>query len=181
MIPNYYFNDIYEITPKFLGSIGIRYIVCDIDNTLVTYADPEPTPSVRAWFNEMRGAGIKFVFLSNNHGERVERFAASLDIPYFSDAKKPGTKVLRRALDALGADISQTASLGDQIFTDMMAGSRAGLTTLLVPPINDLTDLLHRLKRKGEYFYMRRFFRKNKGRNDDFEHWKDLTVRKNRK
>lgn len=181
MIPNYYFNDIYGITPDFLRSVGIRYIVCDIDNTLVTYADPEPTPSVKAWFDGMQNAGIKFVFLSNNHGERVARFAASLDIPYFSDAKKPGTKVLCKALDAIGADRSQTASLGDQIFTDMMAGSRAGLTTLLVPPINDLTDLIHRLKRKGEYFYMRRFFKKNKGRDADFEHWKDLTVRKDRK
>lgn len=178
MIPNYYFNDIYEITPEFLESIDIKFIVCDIDNTLVTYADPEPTPSVLEWFAKMRDAGVKFVFLSNNHGDRVGRFASVLDIPYFPDAKKPGTEVLERALEAISADKAKTASLGDQIFTDMMAGHRAGLKTILVPPINDLTDLIHRLKRKGEYFYMRRYFKKHPGRDADFERWKRLTIHK---
>lgn len=178
MIPNYYFNDIYEITPEFLQSIDVRYIVCDIDNTLVTYADPEPTPSVLEWFDKMRAADIRFVFLSNNHGDRVTRFASALGFPYFPDAKKPDTAVLEQALAAISADKTKTASLGDQIFTDMKAGDRAGLKTILVPPINDLTDIGHRLRRKGEYFYMRRFFREHPGREDDFKRWKRLTVHK---
>ncbi len=181
MIPDYYFNDIYEITPDFLHSIKIDTIVCDIDNTLVTYGDPLPTESVKKWISDMEKSKIKFVFLSNNHPPRVEKFAGSLSIPYFAEAKKPGTKVLKNALDKVGADKSHTASLGDQIFTDMLAGKRAGLVTILVPPIDDRTDLLHRIKRLGEYPCMKRFFGHHAGRDAEFENWKNLTVRKNKR
>ena len=178
MIPDYYFNDIYGITPDFLRSIGVDAVVCDIDNTLVTYNDPEPTPRVYEWLENMKKNGIKFVFLSNNHPPRVERFTKSLSIPFFAEAKKPGTAVLLSALESIGAMPSHSASLGDQIFTDMLAGKRAGLITLLVPTIDDLTDAFHRLKRKGEYPFIRRFFRAHPGRDAEFERWKSLTVNK---
>lgn len=174
-IPDYYFDDIYQITPEFFRKIGVSAVICDIDNTLVTYDDPEPTPPVAAWLDGMKQAGIRFVFLSNNHPPRVERFTRSLGLPFYADAKKPGTKVLTRALADLGVRPGQAASLGDQIFTDILTGQRAGLKTVLVPPIKDRTDLFHRLKRLGERPFVAAFFRANPGREDQHLRWKRLT------
>ena len=42
-MPDRCFDDIYMITPEFLLAEGIRAVLLDIDNTLVTYDDPEPT------------------------------------------------------------------------------------------------------------------------------------------
>lgn len=41
-MPDRVYNDIYEITPEVLTSQGIRALILDIDNTLVTYDDPKP-------------------------------------------------------------------------------------------------------------------------------------------
>jgi 4-nitrophenyl phosphatase len=51
---------------------------------------------------------------------------------------KPETAMLQQALRILGAQRSNTAMLGDRIETDMLAGQRAGLGTLLV--LSGVTD-----------------------------------------
>ena len=88
-MPDRCFDDIYMITPEFLLAEGIRAVLLDIDNTLVTYDDPEPTEPVIKWLNSLAENGISAAFISNNHRERVERFNSSLG--YFAswDSKKP--------------------------------------------------------------------------------------------
>ena len=58
-VPDHMFDDIYAITPEFIKSLGVRALVLDIDNTLVTYAVEEPTESVIAWVRGMQEAGMR--------------------------------------------------------------------------------------------------------------------------
>lgn len=51
---------------------------------------------------------------------------------------KPETAMIELALDRLGAEPQTTAMLGDRLETDILAGKRAGLTTLLV--LSGVTD-----------------------------------------
>jgi 4-nitrophenyl phosphatase len=51
---------------------------------------------------------------------------------------KPGTAMMEQAMDRLGADPAATAVLGDRLETDVLAGQRAGLATLLV--LSGITD-----------------------------------------
>ena len=37
------------VTPEHLLSLGKKYIICDIDNTLATYDDPTPPENVVTW------------------------------------------------------------------------------------------------------------------------------------
>ena len=39
-MPDYVFGSYKEVTPEFCRQHGIRALLCDIDNTLVTYDDP---------------------------------------------------------------------------------------------------------------------------------------------
>ena len=53
-----------------------------------------------------------------------------------------------------------TAIIGDQLLTDIMAGKCAGLKrSFLVLPINDRTELFFRTKRKIEAPYIRKYKR----------------------
>ena len=146
-VPDYYFDDIYCITPAFLAEHGVRALIMDIDNTLVTYDDADPTERVLAWFDTMVAEGISLSFVSNNHKERVERFNSKLGYFATYDSSKPSRKALRRAIAAMGSTIENTVMIGDQVFTDVYAGKRLGLRTILVKPIKDKTTLFVRTKR----------------------------------
>lgn len=147
LIPDYYFNTIYDITPELMSTLGIHGLILDIDNTLVTYDDPEPIPSVLEWFDSMLRVGIKISFVSNNHAERVETFNSRLGYYALADSGKPFGDSVMKAMNAMHTSVSDTLIIGDQIFTDVYAGKRVGLKAILVDPIKDKTTLFFRFKR----------------------------------
>ena len=162
LIPDYYLDDIYMIRPEFLIGKGISAIVADIDNTLVTYDDPEPTPSLLVWLKKMEQAGIKIALVSNNSKhDRVITFNKNLGYHATARSGKPFGKGVKKALFALGVSPKEAVMLGDQIFTDILAGSRLGMTTILVKPIKDRTDLFFRTKRKLEKPYLKKYARRH--------------------
>ena len=159
-MPDYILGSFAEVTPEFLSPLGIRVLLCDIDNTLVTYDDPEPTPAVSAWFRTMEDAGVTVAFISNNDPERVERFNRSLGYVAYAKAGKPGTRFYEKAVADIGAAKSECAVLGDQLLTDAAAAHRFGVPAIIVPPIKDKTTLFFRAKRLIEVPYMRKARRK---------------------
>ena len=56
--------------------------------------------------------------------------------PFTTSAGKPRRAALRRVLDDLGLPPAQVALVGDRLFTDVLAGNRLGLFTVLVKPID---------------------------------------------
>ena len=136
------------LTPERLHKIGIKGLILDIDNTIAPYEESLPGERALAWFREMEEAGIRIAFVSNNNAERVELFNRDLGYPHFSNSGKPLGKNVRRAMRAMGTTRKNTALMGDQIFTDVLAARLAGLKrTFLVPPIKDKTDCLTQGKR----------------------------------
>lgn len=160
-VPDRCLSSFADVTPSFLQENGIAALACDIDNTLVTYDDAVPTEAVLHWLETLVSAGISVGFLSNNHSQRVERFCRDLPVKFFAapDAKKPSCKALYRFLQDAHVTPKQTAVLGDQIFTDVLMAKRLGCRAFLVPPIQDRTDWFHRLKRRGERPFLRRYCR----------------------
>ncbi|MBR5767990.1 MAG: YqeG family HAD IIIA-type phosphatase [Clostridia bacterium] len=146
--PDHRFRDVYEIDPEWLRGLGVRAVLLDIDNTLVTYDDPEPTEEASAWLDKLGRAGVAVAFVSNNDRERVERFNARLGFVAEWKAGKPLVRKSRRALSALGVTPCETAVIGDQIFTDIRSGKKLGVrVTILVEPIKDKLTPFFRFKR----------------------------------
>lgn len=162
-VPDYMFNSFRDVTPAFLKSLQVRCLLCDIDNTLVTYDDAVPTEAVLTWLSAMKENGITVIFLSNNNDERVKRFTESIDNAWSADAGKPRTKKAKQLLDKLGFSPEETAMLGDQVFTDVWTGNFLGVrATLLVPPIKDKTNLFFKSKRVLEKPFLARYRRREK-------------------
>lgn len=136
LLPDIYVSTILDIPLDELAKRGIRAFIIDLDNTATHWNSNEITPEVRAWFTRLREQGLKACFLSNNGEERVLAVARSLDVPYIHRAQKPRRGGYRRAIEAMGSASAETAVIGDQIYTDILGGNRAGLFTILVKPIH---------------------------------------------
>lgn len=151
--PDLYVSSISQITASMLIKMGMEAVVLDIDNTLVPHNDPNPTKEVEKFLADMRESGIKLCIVSNNHYDRVKKFADRINIPYFvHDALKPRAYGYLKAGEVMGVSPEKTAAIGDQIFTDVLGGKRAGCFTVLVDPIDVKTELW--------FIKLKRFFEK---------------------
>ena len=163
--PDYILDTFKDVTPEFCRKHDIKALICDIDNTLVTYDDPEPTEAVMAWYRSLDDIGVKLSFVSNNEAERVTRFAKPLGVPAFYKSGKPSRRGLRMAVEAMGSDPPSTVLLGDQLLTDVMAAKRFGIRAIVVPPIKDKTTLFFRAKRAIERPFMNKYTKQGAGKN----------------
>lgn len=129
-------DSIYDISIEALARRGIKLLLADLDNTLVPYGVPLPDEKLINWRDELHAYGITLFVLSNNrHEHRPRIFSEGLDVPYIGHAAKPYQKSFLRAMEEMHVTKEQTAIIGDQIFTDVLGGNRAGVTTILVKPI----------------------------------------------
>lgn len=147
LVPDFMFSSVYDITPEFFKENGITSIVSDIDNTLVTYDDEKPTKQLLKWLGELNEYGISVSFVSNNSHERVRIFNEELGFFAVGKSGKPFKKNVLRALEKMNAEKKNACIIGDQVFTDILAGRNAGIRTVLVPPIKDKTDVFTKFKR----------------------------------
>ncbi|MBP3294875.1 MAG: YqeG family HAD IIIA-type phosphatase [Clostridia bacterium] len=147
------------VTPEHLLEMGKTYIICDIDNTLATYDDPEPPENVVRWCRNMNEKGVTVAFVSNNDEERVALFNRNFGYVAYANSHKPGTKKLKLAMRDLGATVDNAVLLGDQLLTDAAAAKSAGLYCIIVPPIKDKRNLFFRFKRWIEVPYVRKYKR----------------------
>lgn len=136
LIPRGVYPDITAISPQALKARGVRLVLADLDNTLVAYKVPEPTPQVVAWKEGLEREGIQLFLLSNSRRPgRAQHFAQALGIPFLGHAGKPKRGGFRQAMERMGVGPEEMVMVGDQIFTDILGANRSGVTPLLVQPI----------------------------------------------
>lgn len=135
-IPQGIHEDFTSLDPQKLAQKGVRFVLADLDNTLISYAQTHPTPEVIQWKQELDKAGITLFILSNSRKKgRVDVFAEALDVPFQAWSGKPKKKGYRRALDRLQAKPEECLMVGDQIFTDILGATRMNIPAILVQPI----------------------------------------------
>lgn len=118
-----------------LAASGVRCVLFDRDNTVVPRDTGVAPADVMDWICRVREAGIALCMVSNNfHSQQVEASAAELGCAVVHHAMKPAPFAVRRALALVGVEASEAVLIGDQVFTDVMAGNLAGVRTILVEP-----------------------------------------------
>lgn len=123
------------IDPQVLWSQGIRGLVLDVDRTLMPRRQLILPETVRHWIEQVRPR-FKMHLLSNNPSRRrIMWVAKELDLPYCLAARKPSRYSLRQVLKTINLSPAQVAMVGDRLFTDVLAGNRMGMMSLLVRPI----------------------------------------------
>ena len=133
--PKAYMNKVQDITIQFLIENKIKALILDVDNTLIDYYK-NLSNDVVEWARSIQGQGIKLYILSNtNKKEKVETVAKKLNIPYKFFAKKPSRSGFLSIQKELDIPPENIASVGDQIFTDVVGGNRCNMFTILVEPV----------------------------------------------
>lgn len=160
LYPRIYVNSLMEIPLQELKELNIRAFILDLDNTVTEWNSNELTSEVREWFKEVKKAGFKACILSNNKESRIAQVARQLDIPFISRAQKPRRGAFYRAVNLMEVEAQEVAVVGDQIFTDVLGGNRAGLFTILVHPINRREFVGTKVSRTMEFFVLRRMRRR---------------------
>ena len=109
----------------------------DFDNTIVPYITNTPTEQMDAWLRAMLQSDIQLCVVSNSKRDRVKVFCKGYGMNCITHSQKPFPKGIRQCLAQYGKEPRQCAIAGDQIFTDTLGGNCAGLTSILVRPINN--------------------------------------------
>lgn len=125
-----------KLTPALLNQFGLRGLVLDVDDTIVSTKERDLSPDFLTWLTEIKQV-VQVSLVSNNISRtRISRIANSLDLPYAFGAAKPSRRKLRPVVTQMALPFDQVAMVGDRIFTDVLAGNRLGMFTILVEPVS---------------------------------------------
>ncbi|MGM0471531.1 MAG: YqeG family HAD IIIA-type phosphatase [Bacillota bacterium] len=133
--PDLYYSHVVRVDLEYLSSLGIKGLICDLDNTLLDWNSVEIYPAIENWLAEALELGFKTCILSNSLQSRVRDIANTLELPAIGSALKPRRKAFELAIEQLDMESNQIAVIGDQIFTDIIGGNRLELLTILVEPL----------------------------------------------
>lgn len=151
-------ESVYSIDFDELYSLGFRNIIFDIDNTLVCHGAPQNEKSL-PFLKELMNKGFKILFLSNNKEPRVASFNEPLGATYIFKAGKPNPKNYLEGVNKLNGTVENTLFIGDQLFTDVWGANKAGITSILVKPIDKHEEIQIILKRRLEWIVLKAYKR----------------------
>jgi len=161
--PDYLIDDIYALPLDEMAEKGITHILFDVDNTIVPYNSQEIPEQTIPWFNKMKEKGFYLCILSNNTDEsRGKMFHQKDRVISFPNAKKPmfSKKLITNMLKKFGIEKKNALVVGDQIFTDVLAGRFCNVKTLLVDPLGPSMLPFFEVKRFFEKPIKRNFIKK---------------------
>ena len=133
--PTYYAKSIYEVPLDFYKKQGVKVIFCDLDNTLDPFFLNEPSERAIKLVRSIEEQGIIFIITSNNHGDRVERYASLLNVECHYSSRKPLGYRLRRFIKAKGFKNEDILMIGDQLLTDVIASKNTKVRVILTEPL----------------------------------------------
>ena len=122
-----------DIDAELLISTGIRGVILDLDNTIISEDDRYVAPNAEDWVAQAKLAGLKLFILSNGKRRyRVDYWANRLDIPAISPAKKPFPPAFRKALAHMHLKPQQVIVIGDGLHTDVVGAWLLGCCSIQV-------------------------------------------------
>ena len=143
--PDRYFSRLSHVDiERDLLALGFRFVLLDIDNTILTRDTHEVPRDAGFWLAKARDAGIAFCLVSNNWHEGVYQLANRLSLPIVAKAVKPLPPAFLMALGKIGATRNATVVIGDQLVTDVLGAHFLGMKAYLLAPLVE-QDLPHTL------------------------------------
>jgi HAD superfamily phosphatase (TIGR01668 family) len=142
-IPTIYKETVFDVDYIKLYESGIRLILTDLDNTLVSYKDDLVSEELLKFINDRKNEGFEIMIISNNSSEkRVKEFSEKLNIKYISKAMKPLKGGFKKILKKASRKYSpkEIVAIGDQLMTDVFAANRMNYTSILVKAIDRKTE-----------------------------------------
>ncbi len=140
-LPTYVYSTIYDIDFVTLYEQGKKVILFDLDNTIATYQELDPTKKHLDFNKKLKKLGFKIFIISNNKGKRIERFCKTFIADgMLINAKKPFSKKLGKYLFENKINKNEAIFVGDQTLTDIACANNLGIDSVLVKSIDRTTE-----------------------------------------
>ncbi len=134
--PDMYKKDIYDIDYKKLNSMGIKCLLFDLDNTIITPDAKRPTKKVIDLIESLKEIGFRIIIFSNARKKKIEPFKEILEIDCSAKSRKPFKRKFKKVIKEYRFSENEIALIGDQLMTDILGGNRVGIYTIFVDRIN---------------------------------------------
>ncbi len=133
-IPREVLKSVHDIPYDKFKVLGFDTFIFDYDNTLAPFKK-KVSQEVVEMFKTLVENDFKVAVVTNGPFERAENLKKRVEgLHVFARARKPGLRTLKLALKKLNSRPSRTVLVGDLFFTDIIAGNRLGMYTILVAP-----------------------------------------------
>jgi len=129
---------------------GKKGIILDLDNTITLWKDTALSKEAQVFIKQALELQFGICLLSNATKNRTSKIAEIYDLPFVSMARKPSKKAYLKAFGLLQLKADEVIAIGDQIFTDVLGGNRAGCYTILVSPLGTREFIWTKLMRQLE-------------------------------
>ena len=165
--PTMYRKNIFDIDYKKLKKMGIRCLVFDLDNTL-GLLDHERCPlKTKQLIKSLQNDFLIFI-ASNNHMKRIRPYMEDLGVGGVSLCMKPSTRGLRKIKKQYHVKKKEMVMIGDQIVTDVLAGKRFHIMTILVDSLGKKDLKITGLNRYWEDKIIRRYEKRGEFRRGNY-------------
>lgn len=148
-VPDSYQESILTINYESLKNKGIKYLLFDLDNTIIPQNKKSVPDNIKELFNKLK-EDFQIILFSNSPKKRVSMIANELGIAYIYLAFKPSPKKFFDVMKSYKCSENEMAIIGDQLVTDIKGGNRVGIFSILVNPISKYDPLWTKIGRKRE-------------------------------
>lgn len=157
--PDIYEQSIYTVNYKKLKKNGIKCLLFDLNNTLVSYEIDYPDDKLREFIYNLE-KNFKVIIVSNSNKDRIRPFKEKLNIDASFSSKKPFKKKFKKIMKIYNYKDTEIAMIGDNLVTDIYGGNRMGFTTILVNSISDSEPFGGKLSKMFERKILKKFNKK---------------------
>ena len=134
--PDFDLDSIYDIDLISLKQRGIKALFFDLDSTLMKSKSGVFSYKILQFLDNLK-SNFKLAIITNNKNpEYIEHARSQTTIPIYENSKKPSPKTIYKACEDLKISPKESAIIGDRPLSDILAGKKAGITTILVDSIS---------------------------------------------
>ena len=158
-IPDIYQKSIYTINYEKLIDRGIKCLLFDLDKTLGLISHKECPKETKELIKKLKKDFT--IFISSNNSEvRIKPYLDELEIEGVSFSLKPFTRSFRKIRRKKFFKREEMVMIGDQIVTDILAGNRYKIKTILVDALGEKDLKITKLNRFIENKIVKRYQKK---------------------
>lgn len=154
--------NIYSIPISFFKELNVKYVISDLDNTLDSAYKDYPCDEAIKLKKALNEINIELIIISNNHEERVKKYAEKLDVRYLAEAKKHHKKRIKNWLNMMNISVDDAIFVGDQIFTDRIYVKKINGRLILTEPLVKKDQFITRFVRWLDRLVRNNWKKKNK-------------------
>ena len=153
--PKIYQKNIFEINYKELKNEGIKCLIFDLDNTLGLISHKSCPDEAKELINKLK-KDFTVIISSNNTRKRLKPYLEELGIDGVAWSMKPSIKSLIQIKAKYKLKKKEMCIIGDQIVTDVLAGNRYHIKTILVDPLGEKDLRITLLLKKWQLLKLKR-------------------------